>query len=411
MKNFVQKVLGEFGARLLMSLFVLWLARTVGTADFGRYSTALAFCSIFTILVDLGTSSILTREIARQRIGRERLIKSANGLKTIAAVITWGIIFSASHFFQTPKDKISLVSALGIVVIGYTLAEYYSSLLAGIEEMGWEAALKIMMRSIILSGGLIGLVQHKSISSIVSYMAYGTFVALLAGAVMVRWRIMSFGFSLEKTLLKQLGRYCFPVFGSTFFRILYDNQDMLLLNHFYVTDHEIGLFAAAMKVMDVLRAFPVLLTGAFFPSLAKIANDQPESFKRRVHSLMMYMFIGLVLLIPTIYMAAPTIISTLYGDKFLLAIPYLQLLLPVLFGISFNHIFQQLLIAQDCEGRLFTAAMVASLSNLFLGWLWIPRWGVHGVCYALIVSETLYFCYQLYQATQTNRGLLIMEFR
>src|SRR5437016_3278274 len=87
MKNYAYKLAGEFGVRLLSTIFMLVLARAVGASDFGIYSTAFAFASVFSILIDLGTNPIITREIARHPHKRPQIIASVNFLKTITAVI------------------------------------------------------------------------------------------------------------------------------------------------------------------------------------------------------------------------------------------------------------------------------------------------------------------------------------
>src|SRR5712691_6747759 len=118
MKNYAYKLAGEFGARLLSTVFLLFLARFVGAAEFGVYSTAFAFASVFIILVDLGTNSILTREIARYPETRPQIIASVNFLKTVTAVVMLSCLWLFSLAIHLPWEKARLVHWFGWVVIG-----------------------------------------------------------------------------------------------------------------------------------------------------------------------------------------------------------------------------------------------------------------------------------------------------
>src|SRR5256885_13539607 len=97
MRNYAYKLVGEIGARLLSTVFLLVLARVVGASEFGVYSTALAFATIFSIFIDLGTNPIVTREIARYPDKRPRIIASVNFLKTLTAVAMLGCLWLTTH--------------------------------------------------------------------------------------------------------------------------------------------------------------------------------------------------------------------------------------------------------------------------------------------------------------------------
>src|SRR5579864_3894259 len=153
MRNLAAKLIGEGGMRLSSTLFVLLLARELGAAHFGLYSTAYSFAALFIILVDLGINSIVTREIARQPADRSKIVRAANLIKGIAAILAMAGIHIASRWSDFASAHRALVDALGVVVINYSLIDYMGALLAGIEEMEWEATMRILCRVIIVTAG------------------------------------------------------------------------------------------------------------------------------------------------------------------------------------------------------------------------------------------------------------------
>jgi O-antigen/teichoic acid export membrane protein len=146
-------------------------------------------------------------------------------------------------------------------------------------------------------------------------------------------------------------------------------------------------------VLDVLKVVPVLLVSAFFPALARFAGTR-ESFLETIRSLLTYSLLLMLVMVSAAFYAAPYIEIALYGSQFIEATPLLRALLGSFLAMFFNHIFSQVLIAKDREHQLVPAALVACGSNLAFSWVWIPRLGTMGACYALIASESIYLVLQ-----------------
>ena len=70
----------EKGTALLL---VVALARVLSPLDYGRYSFLIAYLSLFQVLADLGTDTILLRRLAAQPHDRSRLVAGALGLATL----------------------------------------------------------------------------------------------------------------------------------------------------------------------------------------------------------------------------------------------------------------------------------------------------------------------------------------
>jgi PST family polysaccharide transporter len=391
--KFSQKVLGEGGLRLISTLFVLLLARHLGADDFGRYSSALAYAALCIVFVDLGTNAILTREIARYPDRRLQIAESSHSLKALAALGSWLILLAVTYALRFSPENRRLTLCLGVVVIGQTLTEYFSALLNGIEEMGWEAVLKVLCRTLGLGLGFLALFSGKSVDQIVQAMAWGTLASYLAAVGLIQFRFGRFGFRADVDFLKSLCRASLPLFACVLFWILYDSQDILLLNYFHFSQRDIGLFSAAMKIIDVLRVYPVLIMGVFFPTLARLHLSDPEEFRRKQRRLLIFVGGSLLGGAACLYTMAPWIIRLLYKSDFAAASDLLRLLAPALVGMGLAHVQMQTLIALNQERKLLAGAFITCACNLLFACLLLPRLGVAGVCYALIGSEIVYFLF------------------
>ncbi len=391
--KFSQKVLGETGLRIVSTVFVLLLARTLGAEEFGRYSTAVAYAALCIIFVDLGTNSILTRDIARDLTHRTSIAQSSHFLKMAASAAAWLILLALTYILHFPTEQRYLTLCLGVVAIGQTLNEYFGSLLSGIEEMGWEASLKVLSRTLGLSWGFVSLALKDPLPTIVTHMAIGTVAGYAVSVFIVKNRFGVFGIKLDPVFLRNLLATSWPLFGSVIFWILYDSQDVLLLNYFHFPPRDIGLFSAAMKIIDVTRVYPVLMMGVFFPTLSKLHLSSFEEFRKKKRRLILAMGVSMTLLAAVTYGLAPWIIGLLYKQAFMPSAHLLRLLTPALFMMGVNHTQMQFLIAVNRERKLLASALTACSVNVFLAWLLLPRFGVPGTCYALLGSEMVNFLF------------------
>jgi len=281
----------------------------------------------------------------------------------------------------------------GIAVIGYTLTDYFAALLSVIEEMGWEAAMKVLSRILALSLAFAALVRHQPLQTIAFQMALGAFIAFAASASIVSYRFHFFGVSWNEAFLASLMRSCLPLFGSVIFAVLYDSQDLLLLNYFRFLPREIGYFSAAMKIIEVVRVYPILVLGVFFPTLSKLHLSDRDAFNNKRKRVFQFMLFSLLLLAAALYVCSSRIIRLLYAGDYLPSAFYLKLLAAALVLMGLNHAQGQFLIALNRERALLGGALLACAVNLVLACLLLPRCGVAGICYALAGSELVYFLY------------------
>src|SRR3989338_3989417 len=67
--------------------FVL-IARALGPEDLGKYYFAISFASIFSILIDLGLTNVLTREIAKTKDKANAYLGACLAIKLPLSVLT-----------------------------------------------------------------------------------------------------------------------------------------------------------------------------------------------------------------------------------------------------------------------------------------------------------------------------------
>lgn len=391
--KFSQKILGEAGVRLTAAIFIMLLARKLGAAEFGKYSSAMALAALCIVFVDMGTNSLITRELSRRPADRPHIIKASHTVKILSGIGSWGILAGLCYALGFSADTRRLTLLTAILVIGQALTDYFSAVLNGLEEMGWEATLKVIARVSSTGIGLILLFQGKPLMTLLGGMALGTLLGYGVSCLIVRYRVKTFGFSFDWPFIRQLLKTALPLFVSVIFWILYESQDILILNYFRLPKPEIGFFSAAVKILDVLRVYPVLLVGVFFPALSRLYESDSREYARKRARVLTFLSVSLLALGACVYMASPFIIETLYKQAYAPAIPLLRVLACSLVLSGINYSYMQMLITTHQEKRFLVCALLSCGVNVAIAVALVPSCGAMGTCFALLGSEAVNFMY------------------
>ena len=79
----------EIISKLLLFVVMIYAAKLLGVASFGKFSFALSFSMLTMILADLGINSMLIREISREKILASKYFINALTAKIFLALTTF----------------------------------------------------------------------------------------------------------------------------------------------------------------------------------------------------------------------------------------------------------------------------------------------------------------------------------
>ena len=78
--------------KVLAFIYFWFISNNLFPDHLGKYVFALSFTTLFSILIDLGLSPILTREAAKSDEQANKYLKNILGLKIPLAIITLGLV-------------------------------------------------------------------------------------------------------------------------------------------------------------------------------------------------------------------------------------------------------------------------------------------------------------------------------
>jgi O-antigen/teichoic acid export membrane protein len=377
------------------ALFALaYLARTLGTAGFGKLSFAQSVVAYFILLVNLGTDYVGTREVAADRGRAPVFLNNILGIKIAASAISVALLVTLLAAMRKDLETKQLTLCLGMTIV--TTAVTLEWFFQGIERMHVIAVARFVQSLLYV---LLIVVFVRMPSHLVRVAVCQ--VAGAAGSVLVLWvasirRSLRPSPTLDRAVCGDIVRKAAPIGYSLLMITLYYNLDPVLLS-FMKGDSIVGLYSAAYKIVYLLILVPNIILSAFYPSLsgkldAANMSEYANAYVRVLFSLGIPIGIGGNIL--SSYM-----IDFFYGSQYAASVVPLRILLWNVTLIFINMSYGGPLLAWGKQGAYAKIITVGTGANLVVKFLLIPSLGMTGAAAAAVVAESILF-FGFYRAVQ-----------
>ncbi len=255
----------------------LYLPRYVGPAGLGNLAIAASVVAIFGVFVPLGTSTVLVREISRDRSRTGELLAAALLLRLPLGLLM-GLLAVAAAFLlhDSPLLRLLVAVAAAGMFVG-TLNDALSAALQGQENMTRQSA-AVLVEKFLSSGLTIYLViVHAPLWTLAA-------VALFTGAVSLVINATAFRRLLPTLRWPSLGAMRtlavagMPFMGWAVFRTLYSQTDPVVLK-LIASAVTVGWYAAASRLVGTSLFLPAAITTALLPTLSRLHREDVAEFR------------------------------------------------------------------------------------------------------------------------------------
>lgn len=387
-KNTFWLSFGEIAGRVLRLFIVVYAARVLGPAGWGAFSYLTSLAAVLTVFSDVGLSSVVIREATKRPEMKEKYFSTAFSFKFVLTALSFLVIVFIAPLVTKIPVSMNLVYLVGGLAVFDSLRRFGSSLFRAAERMELEALVNIITQVVIVAAGFAALIIVASPESLAAAYAIGAAAGLLVTIYLLWAEVKNLFSSFQKNLLRPILSAAWPLSLAAIFGVLIVNIDTVIIGWFRSAE-EVGFYAAAQKPIAFLYLLPALITGAFFPVLARLAKKDNKRFRTVLEK-----GLGLVLLlaIPTaigIVLTADEIVKLFFGSGFApsagpLKILALTLLAVFPVGMIINAIF-----AYNKQGELVPLWSLGLLINVGLGLLFIPPWGIMGAAWAVFITQLI----------------------
>ena len=392
----LRKVVGNTGwlfadriLRMGAGLYVgVWVARYLGTEQYGLFNYAMAFVSLFTPIFTLGLDDVVISQLVRERSNKQEILGTTFGLKLIGGIVSvllavgclfllkeentltiWLVaILAMSGIFRT-ADTIDLwfqsqVQSKYTVIaknIAYLLSTSFKVGLiltkAPLLTFAWATLAEIVLGAV----GLIGIYQIKGFSKIWNW----------------RW-----SFVTAKNLLRQ----SFPLIFSGFAILIFMKIDQIMLGEMK-GDNEVGIYSAAVRISELWYFIPTTIVSSVAPAIYAAKEKSEYHYYKRIGQLLRLLtYISLAISIPMTFLSK-NIILLMFGNGFIEAGSILSVhiwaSLFVFMGVATSPWF----IAEGLNNVSLGKTLLGAILNVILNFLLIPQYSGLGAAFATISSQ------------------------
>lgn len=361
------------------------IARSIGPELYGRYMFGLTYVLMFSVLANFGLESLFIREAARDRKNLE-LIDDIFHLKVALAFATVATVVVSAQLLQYPAETIRVLYILCAGLFFQILSESLLSIYRSVERMHVTAFASMFFRLISAAIIVVAIYSGIGFNGIVAAFSIGNFLVFLLALVKVRRDFNLLRWVVSPAHWLPLIRRGMPFYMSALLTMFYAKINVFMLSKF-VDDREMGLYLAALNLVENLYFIPTAFITSVFPALSRMHGTSVDSLKNAYSRMTKYLIIATAAVAAGTVLVSEKIVLLIYGNEFGEAVPVLNVLI-FLWVLAFFSNFQSSLLFSIHKERIQVRIMVVAVCvNVILNLYFIREYGYMGAAFASVLTE------------------------
>ena len=388
-KNTVWLSISNFGGRLIKAAIIIYGARVLGTAGWGVFSYAVTLAGFITIFMDPGVNALLMRE--GSKAGEEErlsLFSTTLVMKLCLLVLGVAVIIFIAPFFSTLPGAKALLPLVALILSFDTIRDFLSSYIRSQEKMEWEAFIFLLTNAAIVVFGFIFLSLATTARSFAWGYVAGTAFGAAIAIVILRRSFRSVFSRFSGRLVGPIIRSAWPFAITGALGLLLTNTDVLIIS-WMRSASEVGIYSAAIRVIQILYLVPITLQFATMPVFSRLANRDDRKFRTTLERVIGSIFLVSIPLAIGGAILGTQIMGLVFGNDYRpggLAFTILMLTMLVDYPAT---IISAAIFAYDHQKSLIVTSAIGGTANVVLDLLLIPPFGIAGSAVATIIAQTL----------------------
>ena len=375
--------------RMGVGLFVgIWIARYLGPEQFGLLSFAFAFVALFSPISSLGLEGIVIRNIVRDPSLKDEILGTAFVLKFVGGTAAFLIVLAGIALVRPGEN-------LAHWLVGITAAGMIFQALDPIDfwfQSQVQSKYSVYAKNfafLIISVVKIFFILAKA--PLVAF-AWAGFAEIVLGSAWIVIAYQATGHHVKKWQLsylqaKTLFKDSWPLLMSGIAIMIYMRIDQVMLD-LMAGDHEVGIYSAAVRLVEAWYFIPMAVTSSVFPSIVEAKTMGEDIFYARLQKLYNFMSLtSYIIALPVTFLAG-WIIELLFGPLYSKAGPMLSLFIWSILFTNLGVARSTFLTAMNWTKIHLLTVSLGCIINVGLNYLLIPRYGGMG---AVIASCAAYW--------------------
>lgn len=380
---------------IIAMVLVIYVARYLSVEDMGKYSFIRSYFSIFMVIASFGLQRPLIRDIAKNQKSAGIFFFNSALLGLVSSIVMIGLACVVVNLANYPTDVRIGVYIISFSLLATTMNEYCQAVFAAFEKFGQNTIIILASSVVRTVAAILFLIFGYGLFALISVILAVNFFELMLKLIVVKKMVGTIPLKIDPTFQKNLIRMV-PTFTLiSVLSVIYWRIDILMLSKM-TTMVEVGIYAAAYRLMETCKGLPLSVARAMFPGLSQICGSDTTRAKVMTEKIIKWTALMIIPLAAGISMLSGEIIFFFYKTKFMAAVPVLQILIWTIVPYGFAMILANLLVASNLQKYDLRVNLFAFGLNLILNYFFIKQFSYLGASYATLISIILFFILQNY---------------
>ncbi|MEO0539636.1 MAG: flippase [Cyanobacteria bacterium P01_A01_bin.105] len=380
-------LLSERLLRMAISfLMTAWIARYLGADYFGALNYAMAFCSIFTVLAQLGLNQIVVRDLVLEPERKSEILGTAFAMKLLAGglamVLSLGCMYALRPGDTTSLALVGMLSASLLAQEFYVIEFWFQSQVHTRQAVwsrntGFMAMTLVRLWLIARGAGLLAFALSYTLETVIVAMALVGFYRR-DGEAIRRWRL-----SLGRA--KRLLKVSWPLVLSSLAILIYLRIDQVMLGQL-ANNAAVGHYSVAVRLSEALPFMAALSVKSFAPAIIESKKRSLQAYRHKLQIACSFLTLVAYAVALPLSVLSGWVVTTLFGAEYASAGPVLAVHIWSSVFVFMGYVKQIWITNEELTGFAFFAGCLGAVFNVGLNWWLIPIYGGLGAAIATIIS-------------------------
>jgi len=366
-------------------VYGILIARYLGPVDFGRFALVVGVSGMLTSMAQGGGSTALVVMAAQEREGAGRLLWPGlivqGTVGVVTALVSAPVIWALSH-----DGRLIAPSAIyGVGSLATLLIAVPVSIYRGLDRMEWGLAPTAASFGILLlTAAVVSLKLGFTATIIASAVAQA---AVLTFALTWAVKDLSNG-AWNSGLVSRVWSSSVALWGVTLIQALHWRVGLLSVQTLSGS-YQVGLYSAAAKLVENLRAIPWFVFMAVLPAFVQTGQTDRARLKDLLQQALRYALILAFPLSVSLVILSQLVISILYTSEYGPSVAVLRVCSLGLVPLFAHWVFLNALVSLRMERQLIFVYVVSIFVEGGLNVLLVSHWGATGAAAGYVVGESV----------------------
>ncbi len=371
------------------------IARILGPVGRGLYAVAIAMTSIGVQFGNLGLHASNTYFVAREPKSLDTLIGNTLATSMVLGGVGSFIVWAVLTWLPQIAPVHGYILALGLAAVPFSLLSLLlQNLLIGVGRVRASNFIELGTRAfgvvliLILAALRMVSVQALLIASLIVFL-------VSSGSMFSRLREgSSHPLRFSGPLLSRCVHFGLRIYVTAMFSFLVIRADLFLIQ-FLLGAEETGYYSIATSLADLIYLLPVITGSLLFPRLSALTTSGERMIL--VKKVTTVLGLAMLAIATAIIACARPLVSAIFGEPYLPAVPAIAWLMPGIVALSLNTLYMNYFASVGMPRFAIYSTGLALALNIMLNLKLIPHYGIVGaavastVTYVLMLSSSIAF--------------------